>query len=117
MMILAGDYHSGWRAIMIPFGIWGILAFSAFLFAGLKVLWANRNKGEGALRRVNLFLLTYFISRTVFFFFVFGAIASDLFIFTGLVGLSVSLNQANEARAIRRPGSAAVVGKRALGTN
>lgn len=117
MMILAGDYHSGWRSIMIPFGIWGILAFSAFLIAGMKVLWANRNKGEGALRRVNLFLLTFFISKTVFFFFVVGAIASDLFIFTGLVGLSVSLNQANEARAIKGAGSAAVVGKRAPGTN
>ncbi len=98
MMILAGDYHSGWRSIMIPFGIWGILAFSAFLFAGFRVLWRNRNKGEGIFKRVNLFLLTYFIAKTIFFFFVFGAIASDLFVFTGLVGLSVSLNQANEER-------------------
>lgn len=93
MMILAGDYHSGWRSIIIPFGIWGLLAFSAFLAIGLRVLWNNRLKGDGNFRRVNLFLFTYFIAKTVFFFFVFGAIASDLYVFTGIVGLSVSLNR------------------------
>ena len=92
MMILAGDYHSGWRSILIPFGIWGLLAFLAFLTAGLRVLWINRHKGEGTLRRVNLFLLTYYIAKGVFFFAIFGAVAAELFVFTGLVGLSVSLN-------------------------
>ena len=92
MTILAGDYHSGWRSIIIPFGIWGMLAFLAFLMAGLRVLWINRNKGEGMLRRVNSFLLTYYIAKGFFFFLIFGAVASELFLFTGLVALSVSLN-------------------------
>lgn len=100
MMILAGDYHSGWRSIMVPFGIGGMVAFVAFIGAGLHTLWINRLKGEGVLRRVNMFLLTYFIAKSLYFIFVFGAIASDLFVFTGLVGLSVSLNcGADPARA------------------
>lgn len=96
MMILAGDYHSGWRSIIIPFGIWGLLAFIAFIIAGLRVLWINRLKGAGSVRRVNLFLFTYFVAKTIFFIAVFGAIASDLYVLTGIVGLSVALNRGAE---------------------
>lgn len=96
MMILAGDYHSGWRSIIIPFGIWGLLAFIAFLIAGLRVLWINRLKGVASVRRVNLFLFTYFVAKVIFFFFVFGAIASDLYVLTGVVALSVALNRGAE---------------------
>lgn len=92
MMILVGDYHSGWRSVMIPFGIWGMLAFLTFLGAGLRVLWINRSKGDPKLQRINLFLLSYFIAKGVFFFAIFGALSSDLFTFTGIIALSVSLN-------------------------
>lgn len=103
MMILAGDYHSGWRSILIPFGVWGMLAFVLFVIAALRVLAKNSKKGEGWFRRTNQFLLSYFIAKVVFFFLVFGAIASDLFFFTGILGLSVSLNQANELKESARP--------------
>lgn len=93
MMILAGDYHSGWRSILIPFGIWGLISFVLFLAAGLRVLWINRTKGEGTIRRINMFLFTYFVAKGFFFFVFFGAIASDLYVFTGVVGLSVALNR------------------------
>ena len=37
-------------------------------------------------------VLAAFIARSIFFFFVFGSISSELFAFTGTIGLSVALN-------------------------
>ncbi len=101
IMILGGEYHSGWRSVMVPFGIWGMLAFVAFLWLGLRVLWRNRNKGTGYLQRTNLFLLSFFIAKIIFYFVAFGAFASELCTFTGLLGLSVSLNGGADAPAPR----------------
>ena len=90
--ILAGDYHSGPLSVIIPFGFFGAIGFLWFLFAALRVMYYNYLHGNPDLRRVNAFLLASFIGKLVFFFAVFGSLFSDLALFTGLAGLSVSLN-------------------------
>jgi len=90
--MLAGDYHNGPLSVIIPFGVWGALAFLWFLGASGWVFYRNYRHGEPELKRINTFFLAYFLARAVFFFFVFGSLYSDLFIFTGLIGLSISLN-------------------------
>ena len=90
--VYAGDYHSGPLSVIIPFGIYGAVALLWFLGAGVWVLRQNCRYGDPALHTINTFLLADFITRTFFFFFIFGALYSDLYHFTGLVGLGVSLN-------------------------
>lgn len=92
LTILTGDYHSGPLTLMIPFGIWGVIAFVAFLGAGLRVLWLNRNQGTGWLPNINRVLLSVFVTKIVFFFGVFGSFATEFYTFTGVVALSISLN-------------------------
>jgi O-antigen ligase len=103
MTILTGDYHNGPLTLLIPFGIWGMVAFIAFLLAGLRVLWRNRNKGTGWLPNINRVLLSFFITKIIFFFGVFGSFATELFIFTGLVALSISLNGTTGKAAANAP--------------
>lgn len=90
--ILAGDYHNGPLSLIIPLGIFGVIGFLWFLYAGFKVLLNNYRYGDPALRQVNIFLLSYFLARLFYFTFIFGAFHGELAIFTGLIGLSVSLN-------------------------
>jgi hypothetical protein len=90
--IVTGQYHNGVLSILMPFGLFGMAAFIWFLTAALRVLYDNYRFGNPALRCANTFLLASFIARIVTYFCVFGSFYSDLFSFTGLVGLSVSLN-------------------------
>ena len=90
--LAAGDYHSGPLSIYVPFGSFGVLAFLFFLIASIRTLHQNYRYGEAHLRTINTFLLAAFIARSIFFFFVFGSISSELFAFTGTIGLSVALN-------------------------
>ncbi len=92
MAAFAGDYHSGPLSVVIPFGIYGVLALVWFLAAGIWVLRRNFRHGDPALYTINAVLLACFITRVIFFFFVFGALYSDLYNFTGLIGLSIALN-------------------------
>ena len=89
---MVGDYHNGPLSIILPFGIWGVLAFLWFLYGFLRVLYKNHKYGAPELRTLNTFLFAYAIARVVFFFTVFGSLYSDLALFTGLIGLSISLN-------------------------
>lgn len=88
----AGDYHSGPLTLIIPFGIWGVIAFLWFLVASCKVLWRNYKYGDPDARRINTFLLGYFIAKILLFFFVFGGFYSDIMLFAGIVGFNISLN-------------------------
>lgn len=92
MMILSGDYHNGPLSIIIPFGIWGVLAFLAFVIAALRVLFLNHRHGDPSLQRINTFLFSYFVVKLIFFSLVFGSIHSDIIMLAGIVGLSISLN-------------------------
>jgi hypothetical protein len=90
--ILTGNYHNGPLSILIPLGIFGAVGFMWFLGAAINALLQNYRHGDSSLNRVNAFILALFIAHTITFFFVFGSLYADLCIFTGLVGLSVSLN-------------------------
>lgn len=103
---LAGDYHNGPLSILIPFGIYGAVAFIWFLAAGLRVLHRNWKFGNPALRTVNTLLLAAFAARVLFFFFIFGSLHSDMAVFTGLLGLGVALNGAEASRVpVEQPAS------------
>ena len=90
--VVTGDYHSGPLSLIIPFGLWGVLAFGWFCWASLRYLYHNYRTGPPEWRIINTFLLSCFVGRLIFFLFVFGGFYGDLFIFTGIIGLSVSLN-------------------------
>jgi hypothetical protein len=89
---LVGDYHNGPLSVIIPFGIFGSIAFLWFLGASFQVLRANYKYGDPDCRRVNTFLLGYFLARTILFFAVFGGFYGDLAIFVGIVAFSITYN-------------------------
>lgn len=89
---LAGDYHNGPLSVIIPLGIWGLLGFIWFLVAAIRVLYLNYQHSPPDLKRINTFLFAYFMVRTIFFFAIYGSLYAEFFIFTGLLGLSISLN-------------------------
>ncbi|HOF71160.1 MAG TPA: hypothetical protein PLV05_10005 [Verrucomicrobiota bacterium] len=89
---LVGNYHNGPLSVLIPFGSFGMLGFLWFLWAGLRVLYLNYQFGDPAYRTANNFLFAYFLVKAVFFFVIFGAFISDMLMFVGMLGLSISLN-------------------------
>jgi O-antigen ligase len=89
---VAGDFHNGLLSLVIPLGGLGLAAFAWFLIAGGRVLFLNYRHGQEELKTINRFFLAYFLVRITHFIFVFGSFYQDLFIFTGLVGMSLSLN-------------------------
>jgi hypothetical protein len=101
---VAGDYHNGPLSVIIPFGIFGTLAFAWLLVAGMRYLHRQYQTGDPELRGINRFLLASFTAHAVYFLFVFGGFRSDLFLFTGILGLSVSLNgRSPEAATVQAP--------------
>ena len=91
-LALSGDYHNGPLSVILPFGIWGTIAFLWFLIAGVWALHRNRLYGDPALQTVNTFLFTSFIVKIICFVVIFGSFSGDVAAFGGLLGLSVSLN-------------------------
>lgn len=89
---IAGDYHNGPLSVIMPFGIWGVLAFVWFLIAAIRVLRANYRYGAAELKNINTFLLTSFLMSVITFIFVFGSLQTGMIGFTGIIGLSVALN-------------------------
>jgi O-antigen ligase len=89
---LVGNYHNGPLSVILPFGIFGSIAFVWFLVAGIRVVYDNYQFGDPAYHHANAFLFAFFVVKVIFFFAVFGALTSDLPLFLGLLGLSVSLN-------------------------
>jgi hypothetical protein len=98
-VIFSGNFHNGPLSVLIPFGLYGVIAFVWFLAAGLRVLHRNWKFGSPALHRVNTLLLAAFVAHTIVFCVVYGALETDMAIFTGLLGLSVALNGAVPAPA------------------
>jgi O-antigen ligase len=89
---MAGDYHNGPLSIILPLGLPGTFAFLWFVIAAIRVTYKNYKYGDPALLNLNRFLFALFLAKIIFFFGVFGSLYSDLAVFTGLIGLSVSLN-------------------------
>lgn len=94
---VAGDYHNGLLSIVIPFGLYGVAAFFWLLIAGARFLYRMYQDSAPELRQINAFLFALFLARILFFVFIFGSLASDLFNFLGVLGFSVALN-ANAGR-------------------
>ena len=90
--LVAGDYHSGPLSTIIPLGLWGVVGFFWLLGAGTKALYRNYRYGDPALLHINSFFLAMFITQAIVFFTVFGAFNSQLYMFTGILGMSVALN-------------------------
>ena len=90
--IVTGDYHSGPLSVILPYGIWGVLALLFLIGAGFRVLWNNYRHGDPALRKANIFLLSSFIAKVVMFLGIYGAIHVDLAVFAGFVGMSIAIN-------------------------
>jgi hypothetical protein len=91
-MALSGTYHSGPFSVVMTFGIWGVITVVWFWIVAIWVLRRNYRYGDPALRTVNTFLLAAFVAKIIFFILIFGDIGSDMLIFGGWLGLSVSLN-------------------------
>jgi hypothetical protein len=89
---LVGDYHSGPLSVILPFGIFGSIAFVWLLLAAGRVIYQNYKFGDPAFHNINIFLFAYFVVKAIFFFIIFGSLHSDLPLFLGLLGLSISLN-------------------------
>lgn len=91
--LVAGNYHNGPLSLIIPFGIFGAVGFLWLLAAGIWVLYRNYRYGDPGMQLVNTFLLAYFIGRVIIFFGIFGALDVEFYKFTGVLGLSVSINR------------------------
>jgi hypothetical protein len=90
--LVAGDYHSGPLSVLIPFGIFGVIAFVWFLIAGVRLLYRNYFFSPEELRNINTFFLCYFIAKAFFYFVGFGALDVDLQFFAGILALSIAIN-------------------------
>jgi hypothetical protein len=111
--VVAGDYHSGPLSVIIPLGIWGVAGFLWLLGAGVNVLYRNYRYGDPALHNINAFLLAYFLMQSIVFFLIFGAFKNQLYLFTGILGMSVSLNggAAKPPRVVARAAGVAIVAR------
>lgn len=95
--MLGGEYHNGPLSVVIPFGIWGAMAFGWFLIAGvLRFRWFCRH-GDPRLINMNRMLYALFVSKIVFFIFLFGALHVEMVEFAVLAGLAECLNTGQRA--------------------
>jgi hypothetical protein len=89
---IAGDYHNGPLSVILPFGIWGVIAVIWLFIAGSRALYHNYCYGPPELRTVNAFLFAQFLTKIIMFLSIFGGFSSDIQGFAGLLGLGVALN-------------------------
>lgn len=89
---IVGDYHNGPLSLIIPLGLPGTIIFAWLLIVAFRTLHRNYLYGNPALATINRFLLAYFITRLVMFLAIFGNFYTDISMFVGILGLSVSFN-------------------------
>lgn len=98
---LSGDYHNGMLSVILPFGIWGVLAFLWFMIAGLRVMYLNYKYGDPALRTVNSLLLLLYLFEALNYISCMGGLqmSQDIgLFFIGYLGFGIALNN-----GVRRP--------------
>ncbi len=91
-LALSSDYHSGPLSVILPFGIWGVITFLWFMFAGLWVMYRNYKYGDPAQRTINTFLWVTYVVECFSFIFLFGGLSGDMGFFLGPLGFSIALN-------------------------
>ena len=91
-LAVSADYHSGPLSTLIPFGIWGAIAFLWLTLAGFRLLYRNYKYGDPAIQTVNRYLLVCWVVHWLSFLFIFGAFQNDVLYFATLFGFSVALN-------------------------
>jgi hypothetical protein len=101
--MLTGEFHNGPLSVIVPFGLWGVLALGWFFAATGRMLYRNWVLGHPELTNINRFLLVYFLARLVLFLFVVGSLCDELYQFSCLAGLAVSLNAAAKPRVVEEP--------------
>lgn len=92
-LALSSDYHNGPLSVILPFGIWGVIAFAWFLIASNRVMYRNYRYSSPELKMLNTFLFTNYVVATFDFLFLVGSLADGMGTFVGLLGLSVCLNR------------------------
>lgn len=97
---LAGAYHNGPLSVVIPFGIYGAIAFLWLMVAGARFLYTVYRDGALELRGINAFLFALFLARVMVFLFIFGNLYTELYYFTGILGFSVALNIAGQRQSV-----------------
>jgi O-antigen ligase len=93
-MALAYDYHNGVLSVILPFGIWGMIAYLWFMAASLFVLYRNWKYGNPELRSVNALLFVVFLFEVVSFLSCYAGLSLPVAVpfLVGRVGLSIALN-------------------------
>lgn len=104
-LALSSDYHNGPLSVILPFGIWGAIGFVWFLWGSLWVMYRNYRYSMPNLQALNAFLLASYLARGVVF--GTGSLATNMYLFTGILGLSVAINH-----GVRRKPSQATVNVR-----
>lgn len=90
-LALASDYHNGPLSIILPFGIWGVIAFLWFLAGSLWVMYRNYRYSPPELQTLNSFLFASYLVFCILFYG--GSLSGNMTNFTGLLGLSVAINR------------------------
>lgn len=91
-LALSSDYHSGPLSVVLPLGIWGVIAFLWLMFASLRVVYYNFRYGDEPLRTINTYLWAYYLYLSFRFIFLVGALTSDMICFASTIGFSIALN-------------------------
>jgi len=91
-LALSGDYHSGPLSVVLPLGIWGVIAFLWLMLAGLRVMYCNFRHGDESLRTVNAYLWAYYLYSSFRFLFIYGGLSGDMLVFASTIGFSIALN-------------------------
>jgi hypothetical protein len=91
-LALSGDYHNGPLSVIIPFGLWGAIAWAWFMIAAFRVLYLNYRYGDEKLRTYNTFLFSYYTVMAVMFVFIGGSMSTDIARLVGVLGLGVCIN-------------------------
>ncbi|MBI1176049.1 hypothetical protein GC207_01270 [bacterium] len=96
--LVTGNYHQGFLTLIIPFGIWGFLAFAWFALVGFKILYRNYRWGDPRFKNINIFLLNIYTVRMFFYWFLYGQFDLDLIAFVSFVALSIAVNGPQSSR-------------------
>lgn len=115
-LALSSDFHNGPISVILPFGIWGVIAFGWFLIASNNIMYRNFRYGDPQLKTINTFLFTTYVIGTLDFLFLFGDLSGGISGFVGILGMSICLNRgvcrAPVTKALNLPYSARLINAR-----